>query len=121
MIVIDWTNFSLTDVRFDLAWTLVLTNSYMGMAWRDRFLREYEHQVGQAVEQIEYFEVCACARRLFDLAISFFAGAEKMGTRADAIKDMRAQTVPACRVYQMLQDYTGVSVEPFEQLLASIG
>jgi aminoglycoside phosphotransferase (APT) family kinase protein len=121
MVVIDWTNFDLTDARFDLAWTLVLANSYMGMEWRDRFLQAYERQAGQAVEQIEYFEVCACARRLFDLSISISAGAEKMGMRTDAVEAMKAQVVPARRVYQMLQKYTGLRVEPFEQLLASLG
>jgi aminoglycoside phosphotransferase (APT) family kinase protein len=121
MIVIDWTNFSLTDARFDLAWTLVLANSYIGMAWRERFLREYENQAGQYVEQIEYFEVCACVRRLFSLVISLSAGAEKMGMRAEAIQTMQSQAIPARRVYQMLQDYTGVPVKQFEQLLRSLG
>jgi aminoglycoside phosphotransferase (APT) family kinase protein len=121
MIVIDWTNFSVTDARFDLAWTLVLINSYMGMSWRERFLREYEIQAGEAVEQIEYFEVCACARRLFDLSISLSAGAEKMGMRAEAIQNMQSQAIPARRVYQMLQDHTGVRVEEFEGMLAKLG
>jgi aminoglycoside phosphotransferase (APT) family kinase protein len=121
LIVIDWTNFSVTDARFDLAWTLVLTNAYLGMAWRDRMLHEYERQAGQRAEQIEYFEVCACARRLFDLTISLSAGAEKMGMRAGAMQEMLVQAAPARRVYQMLLDYTGVRVEPFEQLLESLG
>ena len=53
-VVIDWTGLRVSDARFDLAWTLLLARSYLGQAWRDRILSEYERLLGSRVEEITF-------------------------------------------------------------------
>jgi len=99
--VIDWTNFAVTDSRFDLAWTLVLAYSYGGSELRDQILQGYQRYSGKPVEQIESFESIACARRLFDLTISLTQGALRMGMNAQAAESMRANMEAHRRVYHL--------------------
>jgi aminoglycoside phosphotransferase (APT) family kinase protein len=126
--VIDWTGLRVSDARFDLAWTLILANSYVGAEWRNRILHEYERlraiadpRQGTKVEQIEYFEVCACCRRLSDVGISLSEGAEKRGMRPGAVTMMKQQKESFERVYSLLVERTGIKVTAFERLLASLG
>lgn len=68
-------------MRFDLAWTLMLISAYEGDQWRQAFLEAYEGYTGAAVENLEYFDVTVCIRRLYSLAVSISAGAEALGCR----------------------------------------
>jgi aminoglycoside phosphotransferase (APT) family kinase protein len=116
--VIDWGNIDVSDSRFDLAWTLVLVSSYEGAEWRDRILREYERLAGTKVEQIECFEVFACAKRLASVVISLLDGPEKLGMRPDAVAMMKQQMGAVRRVYDLLLERTGIRIEEVEKLLA---
>jgi aminoglycoside phosphotransferase (APT) family kinase protein len=120
-VVIDWTGFGISDSRFDLAWTLVLTDAYMGPLWRNRLLREYEDQAGRDVEALDGFEVIACARRLFDLAVSVLMGAKKMGMRSDAVAAMRRDKSSYENVYGLMTDRTGIGIKEVEDLISSLG
>jgi aminoglycoside phosphotransferase (APT) family kinase protein len=120
-VVIDWTGFGISDSRFDLAWTLVLTCAYLGPLWRDHLLREYEHAAGAEVEALDCFEVIACARRLFDLAVSVHMGAEKMGMRSDAVAAMRRDKSSYENVYGLMADKTGIGIKEVEDLISSLG
>jgi aminoglycoside phosphotransferase (APT) family kinase protein len=114
--VIDWTNFSITDARFDLAWTLVLAYAYSGPELCDQILQSYQHHAGRPVEQIEAFEAIACARRLFDLTISLTQGAQRMGMNAQAGEAMRTSMEAHRRVYCLFIEYTGLQIEAFDIL-----
>lgn len=115
-VVIDWTNFAVTDSRTDLAWTLVLAHSYGWKGMRDQILQGYEHHLGKPVAQIEVFEAIACARRLFDLTVSLTVGAEHLGMNAQAVESMRANMEPHRRVYQLFIQYTGLHIKAFDDL-----
>jgi aminoglycoside phosphotransferase (APT) family kinase protein len=119
-VVIDWTGLHVSDARFDLAWTLVLVYSYAGAEWHDRILHEYERLNGSRVEQIGYFEVCACCRRLSDVGVSLSEGAEKMGMRPEAVTIMKQQRGAFENVYGLLLERTGIRVAQIERLLASL-
>lgn len=114
--VIDWTSFSVSDPRFDLAWTLTLSFGYMGEEFRDAVLHEYERQAGAPVAEIETFEVFAFARRLFDVAVSLLLGAEARGMRPEAEAAMRRDMPATMRVYQKLVERTGVRIQRLEIL-----
>jgi len=116
--VIDWTQLSVSDPRFDLSWALLLVGSYEGPAWRERILREYERLSGAGVEQLEYFDVLACARRLFDVTTSLSLGAESLGMRPGAVERMRQQMDAFARVYELLLERTGIRVAEVERMLA---
>ena len=117
-VVIDWTQLDTSDSRFDLAWTLVLVSSLEGAKWRHRILQEYERLAGAKVEQIAYFEVAACSKRLGSVALSFSYGPEKLGMRPDAVTMMRQQMGALKRVYDLLLERTGIRVAEVEELLA---
>ena len=119
-VVIDWTGFGISDARFDLAWTLMLIDAYMGPEWRSRVLQGYERSAGQ-VKALEVFEVFAYVRRLFDISVSLRLGAEKMGMRPDAVAAMRKNKTAFERVYQLLLARTGIRVIEVEELFAPFG
>ena len=118
-VVIDWTQFDISDSRFDLAWTLLLTSSHQGAEWRGLILSEYERLAGAEVEHIEYFDVAACLKRLGSIAASLSFGPEKLGMRPGAQANMRRQMGAFRRVYALLLERTGIGVPEVERLFAS--
>lgn len=120
-VVIDWTNFSISDFRFDLAWTLMLADAYEGTAARDGILQTYEQVSGRPVERIECFEVVACLRRLLDVSTSLSAGPEQLGMRAEATAAIQQQMPAHRRVYSLLVKRTGIHLPSLENLLLSKG
>jgi aminoglycoside phosphotransferase (APT) family kinase protein len=114
--VIDWTNFAITDSRFDLAWTLVLAYGYGGPELRDQILQGYQYHAGKPVEQIETFEAIACVRRLLDLTVSLTQGAQRMGMNAQAVEAMRANMEAHRRVHRLFIERTGLQIEAFVHL-----
>lgn len=116
-VVIDWTGFAVTDFRFDLAWTLMLTFSYSGHSVRDTILTEYERLIGAKVANIEVFEVLASARRLFDVCVSLSEGAQKLGMRPEAIEAMASQMGATRRVYELMSNRTGLVLPDVERIL----
>jgi len=117
--VIDWTNFAVTDARFDLSWALVLAHAYGGPELRARILQGYQRHAGNPVEQIEAFEAIACARRLFDLTVSLTHGAQRMGMNARALEAMRASMEAHRRVHRLFVERTGLQIEAFVDLFGS--
>jgi aminoglycoside phosphotransferase (APT) family kinase protein len=117
-VVIDWTGLDISDSRFDLAWTLLLVSTHEDEKWRDVVLQEYERLAGIRVEQIAYFDVAACARRLFSVVISLSEGPEKLGMRAGAVTMMKQQMGAIKGVHDLLQERTGIRVSEVDRLLA---
>jgi aminoglycoside phosphotransferase (APT) family kinase protein len=118
--VIDWSGFSLGDYRYDLAWTLLLIASSGYPQLRDLILSEYARLAGQPVENIEYFDVLAALRRLYDLAASLGSGAESLGMRPETVAIMRQQQPAYQYVYTLLRDRTGIRVPYLEDLIANL-
>ncbi len=116
--VIDWTGMDITDSRFDLSWTLLLLHSYEDPRMREFVLWEYERLLGRPVEQLWFFDVAACLRRLFSIFMSMSEGAEKLGMRPGAQAQM-AQKEPIQRVYSLLLERTGLHLQLVEKFLDS--
>jgi len=114
--VIDWTNFTVTDARFDLAWTLVLAHAYGWPELRAQIFQGYQLIAREQVEQFEIFEAIACARRLLDLTVSLTHGSERMGMNAQAAKAMRADMEAHRRVYRLFIERTGLNILAFGNL-----
>lgn len=115
-VVIDWAHFAVSDYRFDLAWTLVLTYAHGWAGMRDLILQGYERHFGKSVNQIKAFEAVACARRLFDLTISLTFGPEHLGMTAQAIDSIRLSMDAHKRVYRLFVERTGLQVKVFDEL-----
>lgn len=115
-VVIDWTQFEISDPRFDLAWTMMLVGCAEGEGVRERILGTYERIRGCPVREIEAFEVVACAKRLASVTMSLSAGPEALGMRPGAGEIMRRQLPALVRVYERLQILTGLRVPEVDQL-----
>lgn len=115
-IVIDWTGFEITDSRFDLAWTLVLTHAHGRPGLRDQIFDSYQRHAANPVEQCDVFEAIACARRLFGVAVSLTQGAKTMGMNEQAVESMRAYMGAHRRVYHLFIQLTGLQIKTFDEL-----
>ncbi len=118
--VIDWTNKDISDYRLDLAWTLLLIGTEWAGELRDSVLKEYERLAGQPAEDIEFFEVVACTRRLVDITASLLNGATTMGMKPGAETAMRQKVKQIRAIYAQLQERTGCTVPEIEQLIVSL-
>lgn len=117
--VIDWTQVTVSDARFDLASTLVLVGCVMGDAWRDRLLAEYERQAGSPVTELEFFDAYACLRRLLIVAVVVHHGPDMLGLRGDVLATMKRQKQHMQWVYDRLISLTGLRVSDVERILSS--
>ena len=118
--VIDWGAAGVADFRADLAWTLLLHYAYSTKENRDATLMNYERVLGQEVEQIEYFEVLATLRRLYDVTSSFDKGADEMGMRPEALELMKETVGHIVRVRDRLVDLTEISIPEIEQFIEKL-
>lgn len=114
--VIDWTNFTVTDYRVDLAWTLLLMGTYDFPEMRNHILETYERISQSRAEAIEYFEVIAATRRLGSIYLSISQGAENLGMRPEAAEIMKQQKSHVKAVIKVLSDRTGIEIEEFNSL-----
>jgi len=116
-VVIDWTGATISDPRFDLAWSLLLIEAYIGTEFRARVLAEYENQSNGAVPGMDFFDAFACARRLFSVAGSIKAGAGTLGMRPGAEEVMKKQVEPLRRVADRLKAITGLAPVNVDEIL----
>ena len=116
-VVVDWTQVDVSDSRFDLAWTLLLVSTYEGQQWYERILYEYERLAGARVEQLAFFEVFACLKRLYSVVAALTHGPEMLGMRPAAADIMRQQLGASQRLYELLLDRTGIAVPEVEGIL----
>ncbi len=119
--VIDWGAAKIADFRVDLGWTLLLTTTY-GQPLRPLILDEYERQSGEKIDQIEYFEVLAILRRLFDfiVTLSETQGAGALGMRPETAELMKKDLFHYQNVYSLLKERTGLIIPRIESLLSSL-
>jgi aminoglycoside phosphotransferase (APT) family kinase protein len=117
--VIDWPNAAISDYRLDLAWTLVLMGCHGNPDVAHHVLQAYEQSSGHAVEQLAFFEVAACLRRLISIVVSLRAGAEQLGMRPGA-ETMMKNVSHIENVYALLRDRAAVSIRDVDDLLSSL-
>ncbi len=118
--VIDWTSIDVGDFRMDLAWTILLISTHGSPEARRIILDEYERIVGYKVEQIEYFDVIACYRRLFGILVSLTTGADKLGMRPEALMSMKQSVDHIRNVYALMYDRTAIAVPEVETLISTL-
>jgi len=118
--IIDWTSAEVLDFRFDLAWTLLLIRTHAHRRMARSVLNEYVRIAGHRIEHLDFFEVAACARRLFSISVSLSDGAERMGMRPGAETVMKESAGPLKQVYALLHHRTGIKIPKVETLLSDI-
>jgi aminoglycoside phosphotransferase (APT) family kinase protein len=116
--VIDWTQIDVSDARLDLAWTLVLVSTHRGEQWRRAMLDGYQNRLGSKIENIEYFETAACAKRLLFVVVAM-QDPTALGMRPEVGLQIRRHIGAFARAYDQLQQHTGRRVAEVEEMLAS--
>jgi aminoglycoside phosphotransferase (APT) family kinase protein len=116
--VIDWTQWELTDPRFDLAWTLLLAGSQASWQDAERILEGYRMLRSSAVGDLDFFEATACAKRLLSVFVSLDAGADTLGMRPGAEQIMAGQLDRIAQVYRRWLALTQTPLAAAEQRLA---
>jgi aminoglycoside phosphotransferase (APT) family kinase protein len=118
--VIDWPNVEIGDYRYDLAWTLLLSSTFQHADRREQILNTYEIHAGHSVPDLEYFEVIAAVRRLFNIAHALTAGGQSAGMRSDTAELMRGQRGHIAAVYDWFQARSGLKIPMIETVLDSL-
>lgn len=120
MSVIDWSQITVSDYRYDLAWTLMIMGDHGQPHWHDHILSAYTDAAGHPVEQLDYFKVINYTKLLGSAVISLQAGVETQGLRPESIETMKQQGASLQSAYQRLQAITGVTVPEVEEVLSKI-
>ncbi len=115
--VIDWGGSVICDYRLDLAWTLLLYSTFGGSMFRAPLIESYEGLSGEKIDDLEFFEVLAAARRIIDLVKT--VGGGSAGLRSDVVRLMRDQRAHFIKVHDFLEERTGIRLVEFDELLAS--
>ena len=115
--VIDWGASGIDDYRKDLAWTLLLSGTFGSMKMRDDILNNYEKTTQRQVKHIEFFEVTAILRRLFDISTSISLGADELGMRPDAIEMIKSRVDHIKGVRDRLEELTGIVIPKIDSLV----
>jgi aminoglycoside phosphotransferase (APT) family kinase protein len=120
--VIDWTQFQLTDVRFDLAWTLIVLaserNGQVAQLIRATYLAQRGWDDAAVEEEMRFFEAAACTKRLFSLLISLTSGADAVGMRPGAEATIGRQLPRFAVVYRRWLALTATPLAEIEMVLA---
>ena len=118
--VIDWGALRVTDARYDLAWTLLLYAAFGNMVMRNDLLRGYEAASGKPVDQIEFFEVYACLRRLYEISRSIKQGADELGMRPEAVQMMKDSVPHIINVRDRLKDLSGIVISSVDVMIEEL-
>ncbi len=118
--VIDWGALRVTDGRYDLAWTLLLYAAYGNMTMRNDVLRGYEAASGKPVDQIEFFEVYACLRRLYEISRSIKQGADELGMRPEAVQMMKDSVPHIINVRNRLKELSGIVISSVDVMIEEL-
>ena len=102
--VIDWTQFQATDVRFDLAWTLVVLASERtpesAQQVRTGYLAARGWTEDEVAGELLVFEAAACLKRVASVLVSLKSGADAVGMRPGAEAIMASRLERIATVYQ---------------------
>jgi aminoglycoside phosphotransferase (APT) family kinase protein len=121
--VIDWTQFQATDVRFDLAWTLVLLASERDVEIAQRVREGYFAVRGwratDVAEELAFFEGAACLKRIVSVVVSLQRGADALGMRPGAEAIMTRGLPRIALVYKRWLALTATPMPVVDEMLAA--
>ena len=117
LIVLDWTQFAVSDYRIDVAWTLLIMGDLGNPDWGKQILHAYASHSNRPVEHLEYFQVIASMKLLASTVISFTFRPEELGLRPDAVELTKEQLSIYRQLSQRIRTITGLTVPELETVL----
>jgi aminoglycoside phosphotransferase (APT) family kinase protein len=119
LVVIDWTQFALSDSRIDLCWTLLIMGDLGNPDWGNQILHAYASHSRQSIEELDYFHVIVGMKLLASTVISLTFGPETVGLRPEAVQLTREQISTYKQLYQQIRTITGLIIPELEDVLES--
>lgn len=113
--VIDWTAAMLGDPRIDVAWSMLLAELHLGGELRDMILDSYQNARGEVLQNMDYFIIDACLRRLSDILISLNSGASTLGMRESTSEAMKAGVGLISQMHDTVERITGLRIDEIER------
>jgi aminoglycoside phosphotransferase (APT) family kinase protein len=117
LVVIDWTQFAVSDYRIDLAWTLLIMGDLGNPDWGQQILNAYASHSHQPVEHLDYFHVVVSMKLLGSTVISFTFSPEELGLRPEAVELTKEQVSMYQQLSQRIRTVTGLTVPELETVL----
>lgn len=118
--VIDWTAAMLGDPRIDVAWSMLLAELHLGGGLQDIILESYQSARGEKLEDMDYFSIDACLRRLSDILISLSSGASTLGMRESTSEEMKAGVNLITHMHDIVERITGIRIEEIDQQVRTL-
>ena len=109
--IIDWASANISEFRFDLGWTLILTRLYIGKEVHDKLFHLYEHECGKDIEHIRFFEVVVLLRRLIDISKLLTEPPELHGMRQGTTFIIKSEKELISKLLTILDEYTNVKID----------
>ena len=116
LVIIDWSFAEISEIRMDLAWSVLLLSVLLGHEHRSAMLEAYERAADSSVENFEYFEALKFTMRMITIATWLdeaveipVAGITKQSLRSD-------YKVHVLNPYRRLKEITGLEIRSIEEL-----
>jgi Ser/Thr protein kinase RdoA (MazF antagonist) len=119
-VVIDWTQFAVSDFRIDLCWSLLIMGDFGNPDWGKQILQAYLSDFNSPIEHLDYFQVIVAMKLLASTVISIAFGPQELGLRPDAAALTKEQASVYRQLSERIQKITGRLVPELEDLLKRI-
>jgi aminoglycoside phosphotransferase (APT) family kinase protein len=117
LVVIDWTQVTVSDYRVDLSWTLMIMGDLGVPAWGEHILRAYASTAGQPVDDLEYFQVISALKLLGSTVISLKADPKNLGLRPETAASIQGQAPIYRALARRIQITTGLVIPEIEKTI----
>jgi aminoglycoside phosphotransferase (APT) family kinase protein len=120
LVVIDWTQFAVSDYRIDLCWTLLIMGDFGNPGWGRQILHAYASHFKHPMEHMDYFHVVVSMKLLASTVISFLFSPEELGLRSETVNVTKEQVSIYKQLSQRIRTITGLRVPELEAVLEGI-
>jgi aminoglycoside phosphotransferase (APT) family kinase protein len=120
LVVIDWTQFAVSDHRIDLCWTLLIMGDFGNPAWGNHILHAYASHSHRPVEDLDYFHVIVGMKLLASTVISFAFDPAELGLRSEVVELTKEQLLIYRQISQRIRTITGLTVPEWEHVCERI-
>lgn len=120
LVVIDWTQFAVSDYRIDLTWTLLIMGDLGNPDWGEQILHTYASHSNHPMEHLDYFHVIVSMKLLASTVISLTFGPEELGLRPEVVELTKEHLSIYRQLSQQLRTITGLPVPELETVLGRL-
>ncbi len=116
--IIDWASATIGDIRFDIAWSLLLLFQEQSFDFSNKFLAIYKtiYQPNQLLD-LEYFFCLAGLRRLVDAYIILYSDPPKQGLNPESKNQVKRMFFHYSKIIEKLEDISSLDLHVIKEKL----